>query len=147
MEKTIKKIGFIYYLVYTTTILATMVGYLLTMNSTNHIDSKSTMGIALTSIVILYILLSIPLSLGGFHKMTKKWMLIEDENMKLKTYEKGAIIRLLLIGIGLVGSIIVFFLLRTDVSLIYCAAISAFALLFCKPSQGKIISELKLEEE
>ena len=146
MEKTVKKIGLVYYLIYTTTILITVVGYLLTLKSESNLDSKSPLGIALTSIVILYILISIPLSLGGFYKMTKKWISIEDETLKFKKYENGAILRLLLIGIGLIVSIVVFFLIRTDISLIYCAGIAAIALLFCRPSEGKMISELKLED-
>jgi len=146
MEKTVKKIGQFYYYIYTTTILSTVVGYLLTMNSVSHVDSLSPLGITLKSIIILYILISIPLSLAGFHRMTKKWRAIEDENTKLKEYQKGAMIRLILIGIGLIGSIIIFFILRTDISLIYCFGITAIALFFCKPTVGKVVSDLKLEE-
>lgn len=145
MEKTVKKIGQFYYYIYTATLLTAVVGYLLTMNNNNHVDMLSPLGIALKSIVILYILISIPLSLGGFHRMTKKWMLIEDEAIKFKAYQKGAIVRLILIGIGIIGSIIIFFILRTDISLIYCFGISAISLIFCKPSQGKMINELKLD--
>jgi hypothetical protein len=146
MEKTIKKLGQIYYYIYTLTILATVVGYMLTINSNKHVDALSMLGITLKSIVIIYILISIPLSLGGFHRMTKKWTLIEDEALKFKTYEKGAILRLIIIGVGLLGSITVFFILRTDISLIYCFLITGIALFFCKPTIGKIVSELKLDE-
>jgi len=147
MKKTLKKITQFYYYIYTATILSTVVGYMFTLNSNNHIDPLSPSGIALKSIVILYLLITIPLSLAGFHRMTLKWRKIEDEFLKLKEYQKGAILRLILIGIGLIGSIIVFFVLRTDISLIYCFGIEAIALFFCKPSEGKIISDLKLEEK
>ena len=146
MEKTVKKIGQFYYYIYTATLLTAVVGYLLTMNNNNHVDMLSPLGIALKSIVILYILISIPLSLGGFHRMTKKWMLIEDETLKFKTYQKGAIIRLILIGIGILGSIIVFFIIHTDITLIYCFLITGIALFFCKPTEGKMINDLKLED-
>lgn len=146
MEKTVKKIGQFYYYIYTATILSTVIGYLLTMNNNSNIDPLSPLGIVLKSVVILYLLISIPLSLAGFHRMTLKWRKIEDEATKLKEYQKGAILRLTLIGIGLIGSIIVFFILRTDISLIYCCFITGIALFFCKPSVGKIISELKLDK-
>jgi len=145
MEKTVKKIGQFYYYIYTATILSTVIGYMFTLNSNKNIDPLSTLGITLKSVVILYLLISIPLSLAGFHRMTLKWRKIENETLKLKEYQKGAILRLILIGIGLIGSIIVFFVLRSDISLIYCFGIAAIALFFCKPSVSKIISELKLE--
>jgi uncharacterized membrane protein YgaE (UPF0421/DUF939 family) len=92
-------------------------------------------------------IISIPLALAGFHRQTKKIIAIEDEREKFKAYQKSATIRLLLVGIGLIGSIIVFFLIRTDASLIYCAGISAIILLFfCKPTEAKMITDLKLEE-
>jgi hypothetical protein len=146
MERTIKKISQFYYLIYTVTILTTVVGYFLIMNSDSHINSLSPLGITLKSIVIIYMLISIPLSIGGFYYMINKWKTIENLTLKLKEYQKGSIMRLLLIGIGLIGSIIVFFVLRTDVSLIYCAAIAAIALLFCRPSEAKITTELNLDE-
>lgn len=145
MEKTIKKLGQIYYYIYTLTILSTVVGYMLTMNSNVHVDALSALGITLKSIIILYILISIPLSLAGFHRMTKKWALIEDDVLKFKAYEKGSILRLILIGVGLLGSITVFFILL-DSSLIFCFLITGIALFFCKPTIGKIVSELKLDE-
>jgi hypothetical protein len=145
MEKIVKRIGLVYYLIYTSTILTTIAGYLLTMNSDENFDSKSELGIALKSIIILYTLISLPLALGGFFRMTKKWIAIENENEKFNQYKKGAIIRLSLIGFGLIASIIVFYLFRTDISFIYCAGISAIALLFCKPSEAKMTNELHLD--
>ncbi len=147
MEKTVKKIAQVYYYIYTATILTTIVGYMTTMDNYDPIPMNSSLGIALKSIVILYTIISIPLTLAGFHRQKKKWIAIEDERQKFKAYQKGASIRLLLVGTGLIGSIIVFFLLRTDASLIYCAGISAIILLFfCKPTEGKMINDLKLEE-
>ena len=145
MERTIKKINLVYYAVYTATILSTIIGYLLNLSSTGSVGPKSDMGIALASILIMYIIVSIPLSLRLFHKMTKKWRTIEDEALKFQKYENGAILRLVIIGIGLVSSVILFYVLRTE-SMIFCAGIAAIALLFCKPSEGKIVSDLKLDE-
>jgi len=43
-------------------------------------------------------------------------------------------------------SVVVFYILRTP-SMIFCALIAAVALLFCRPSENRIISDLKLDEE
>ena len=144
MGKIITKITLIYYGIYTTTILLAVLIFL-NKNNQIFIESKSTLGITLTDIVILYMLVSIPLALGGFFRMTKKWRLIEDETLKFKAYQNGSIIRLLLIGVGLIGSIAVFYLIR-NISIVYCAGIAAIALIFCKPNESKMISELKLDE-
>lgn len=147
MKRTVKNIAQIYYTIYAATIISTVVGYLINLQShTRIIDSKSTAGIALSSTLILYILISIPLALGGFHRMTKKWKLIEDEKLKLEKYEKGAVLRLIAIGTGLISSVVVFYLMN-NISMIYCVGITAIALLFCKPTEGKIESELKLDEK
>ena len=145
MKKTINNLSLTYYGIYAATIISAVLVFLNKDNAA-LIDSKSGVGITMSTISILYILISIPLALGGFFRMTKKWRLIENENKKLQEYQKGATLRLLLIGIGLIGSIIVFYFLR-DISLIYCSGIAAIALIFCKPSESKIYSDLKLEEK
>lgn len=146
MKKTIKSIAQVYYIIYATTILFTVVGYLMNIQGqTRSVDPKSTIGIALSSILILYILISIPFALGGFHRMTKKWKLIEDEKLKLAKYEKGAILRLAAIGTGLIASVVLFYVMN-DISMIYCVGITAIALLFCKPTEAKIESDLKLND-
>jgi len=147
MKKVVKKITLVYYVIYAATILLTAMGYLLNIQGvTAIIDPQSSTGIALSSIIILYILISIPLSLGGFHRMTKKWRLIEDETLKFAKYEKGAVLRLIAIGVGLVGSVILFYI-TYNISMIYCVGITAITLLFCKPSEDKMIADLKLDEE
>ncbi len=147
MERIIKQINLFYYLIYTATILVTIIGYILTMSSFEPILMNSPLGISLKSIAIIYMMISIPLALGGFFQQSKKWILISDENQKFNAYKKGAILRLLLVGFGLIINIVCFFVIRTDVSLIYCAGISAIILLFfCKPTVAKMISDLKLDE-
>lgn len=147
MERIVKQISQVYYYVYTATILSTVVGYLFTMNNYSPIPMNSPTGISLKSIAIIFMLISIPLGLNIFFRQTKKCLLIEDEKMKFQQYKKGAILRLFLVGSSLVINIIVFFLLRTDISLIYCAGISAIILLFfCKPSETKMSSDLQLDK-
>ena len=145
MESIIKRINIAYYLIYTLTILATFIGYLTTMNSQNSIDIKSDFSITISSLVILYIIISIPGALALFYRSTKKWLEIEDNFTKLNKYATGAIWRLLAIGFGLVFSVIAFYFIRTQ-SMIFCAGIAAIALIFCKPTESKITSDLKLDE-
>ncbi|MDP4240181.1 MAG: hypothetical protein Q8904_11995 [Bacteroidota bacterium] len=145
MERIVKRINLAYYLIYTLTILSTIVGYLVTQTSETTVDVKSPLSIALSSMVILYIIISIPAALYLFHRNTKKWIELEDNFIKLEKYAAGATWRLLAIGFGLVLSVIVFYIIRTE-SMIFCAAITAIALLFCKPSEVKIKSELNLED-
>lgn len=146
MQKTLKSITQFYYYIYSATILTTLGGYIVNMSREVSYGAKDPLNIALSSIVILYMLISIPLALGLFFNMTKKWSIIEDEKLKFSKYEQGAKLRLLAIGIGLLASIIVFYILRSNISIIYCAGIGAIALLFCKPTEAKIISDLHLEE-
>jgi len=147
MEKIVKKINLAYSLIYTATILATIIGYMLTSTSESTIPSpKSELSISLSTLVIAYILISIPAALAIFHRNTKKWAAIEDRFTKINKYVAGAKLRLLVVGLGLVMSVVIFYILRTP-SMIFCAGIAAVALLFCRPSENKIISDLKLDEE
>lgn len=134
-----------YYLIYTITILSTIIGYVVTMSRETSVDVKSPLSITLSSIVILYIIISIPAALALFHRSTKKWAVIEDRFTKINKYVAGATWRLLAVGFGLVLSVMVFYILRSE-SMIFCAGISAIALLFCKPTEGKIISDLNLDD-
>jgi hypothetical protein len=147
MEKIVKRINLAYSLIYTATILATFVGYAITQTTESTIPSpKSELSISLSTLVIAYILISIPAALAIFHRNTKKWAAIEDRFTKINKYVAGAKLRLLVVGLGLVMSVVVFYILRTP-SMIFCAGIAAVALLFCRPSENKIISDLKLDEE
>ena len=145
MESIVRRINIAYYLIYTLTILATFIGYLITMNSQNTVDVKSEFSITISSLVILYIIISIPGALALFHRSTKKWLEIEDDFSKLNKYATGATWRLLVIGFGLVFSVIAFYFIRTE-SMIFCAGIAAIALIFCKPTVSKISSDLKFDD-
>jgi len=146
MENIVKRINLAYYLIYTLTILATIVGYLLTMNQETSVDIKSNLSITLSTVVYAYIMISIPGALALFHRQAKKLSEIEDKYTKINKYVTAASWRLLVVGFGLVFSVIAFYIIRTQ-SMIYCAAISAIVLLFfCKPTESKIISDLKLDD-
>jgi hypothetical protein len=146
MERIVKKINLAYYLIYTLTILSTIIGYMATLNSQNIPDIKSSFSITLSSLVILYLIISIPGALALFHRYIKKIAEIEDRYTKINKYTTAATWRLLIVGFGLVFSVVAFYFIRTP-SMIFCAAIAAIALLFCKPTEGKISSDLNLDDE
>lgn len=150
IERIVRQINQIYYLMYTGTILSTIIGYYLTMNTENTISVKSNFSITLSSLIILYVIISIPSALALFHRNLKKWRQIEDPFLKDKKYIAGAQLRLLAVGLGLVFSIIGHFILfvhTSNMSMIFCAGIAAIGLFFCKPSTSKVINELEIEEE
>ena len=145
MERIVKKIYLAYYIILTLTILSTIAGYIIIQYQETIVDVKSQLSIILSSVVILYIILSIPASISLFNRYNKKIRTIEDNYKKLEKYAAGATWRILAVGVGLVLSIIAFYILRTE-SMIFCAGITAIALLYCKPTESKINSDLKLDE-
>lgn len=150
IARIVRQINQAYYLVYTSTILSTIIGYYMTMNREAAPDVKSELSITLSSIIIMYMLISIPGALALFHRNLKKWREIEDEFLKTKQYIAGAKLRLLVVGLGLVASIIGHFILfagTSNMSMIACAGIAAIALFFCKPSATKVASELEIDAD
>ena len=144
MKKTLGKITLVYYLMYIAVIAAMALGYYAVKNGF-AINVQSQTGIAIQSIVIMYIIISVPFSLYFFHRMTKKWQLIDNEEEKLKHYEKWSTFRLCVTGFGLFAGVIMCYLMHSS-SMLCCAGIAAIGLFFCKPSQNKIISELDLTD-
>lgn len=148
IARIVRQINQAYYLVYTTTILSTLLGYYLTVNREGVSNVKSELSIMISSLIIMYIIISIPAALALFHRNLKKWREIEDEFLKHKKYIFGAKLRLLVVGIGLVASVIGHFVLYAgtqNMSMIACAGIAAIALFFCKPSANKVAAELEIE--
>jgi hypothetical protein len=150
VERIVRQINPAYYAVYTLTILSTMIGFYLTRDRDTVPDVKSEMSITLSSIVILYVIVSIPAALYLFQRNLKKWKQIEDMFFQHRQYIAGARLRLLVVGAGLVGSIIVHFILfahTSNISMLATAGISAVGLFFCKPSYNKVANELEIEDE
>lgn len=145
IEKANKKLMMVYYLLYIIAVLSAVAGYYSSIIGKVYINDRSELGIILTSIFIIYIIGSIPLSLGGFHYMTKKWLLLQNASDKIDKYTKAAILRLVIIGTSIAFGVFLFYITRSQ-SMIFCAGIAAIALFFCKPTQQKLISELQLEE-
>lgn len=146
IKKTLKKLKLIYYSLYILAILIATFGYQV-LKCGWYIDEKSSTGIVLSSILIILIIGAVPISLALFNKYIKKLAQEEaSEDIKLKKYEKVSVIRILIIGIGLLGGILFFYILKSQ-SMLFCAGIAAIGLFFCKPSEVKLITDLNLEEQ
>lgn len=143
MKKTIRDILYAYYAVYVVAILSALTGYYILQNGFN-INPQSQSGVVISSLLIIIIIGSVPLSLFLFNKYMKKLALLDEETLKFKKYRKAAIIRIIVMGSGLALGIIFFYIMKSQ-SMIFCAGIAAIGLFFCKPAEGKIISDLKLD--
>jgi hypothetical protein len=87
----------------------------------------------------------VPLTLWIFNLKTKKWAQLQDVDVKLKKYQKGAIISLAILGSGLVLGVLFYYILGIQ-SMILSAGIAAIGMFFCKPSEAKILSALDMDE-
>jgi hypothetical protein len=144
VKKTLKLLRLTYYSVYLTAIIAAFSGYTILKNGLT-IDPKSDTGVTLQSILILFIIGSIPLTLATFNRMTKKWAELNNIDEKIIKYRRAGIIRIIIIGLGLILGVVFFYVMQSQ-SMIFIAGIAAVALFFCKPSENKIIIDLKIEE-
>lgn len=148
MEKTLRGINGVYYTIYMLTILSAIIVFMLNyLNiSGTYIDEKSPQGVALSSTLIIYMLISVPLTFWYFFKYSKKIQQITDRYEKFRIYKKASIIRLWIIGIGLIAGVLLIYFMHSF-NMIYLAGIEAVALFFCKPTANKMIKDLDLADE
>ncbi len=144
IEKLIKKLTLVYYLYYLAAVIVAAIGFQM-FRSGIYIDPTGSAGIMLNSILILFIIGSIPITLGVFNKQTKKWAELPTLKEKLHRYEKGSILRIVIVGSGFLLGVLFFFLMNSQ-SMIFSAGIAAIGLFFCKPAEVKLISDLQIED-
>ncbi len=97
------------------------------------------------SILIIYVLGSIPFSLWFHHREWKKMTEATCEMtkvQKLNRYRAVSLLRLGLIVFGLIACIL-FCYLMVQRDLLYLALIVAMAMLFCKPSNKQTVAEME----
>jgi len=143
MKQTLRQLVLTYYAVYIAAIAAALSGIYI-LKSGFSIDPLSTLGTTFNSILIIFIIGSIPITLGYFNKLTKGWATFENEHIKLEKYKKAGTIRIVIVGLGLVFGVLFFYIMSSQ-SMIFCAGIAAIALFFCKPTEARIRAELNIE--
>ena len=144
MKKTLTKLTIAYYVVYIAAVLAATAGYYILKEGVS-IDAQSQTGITISSALIIFIIGSIPVTLGLFHRYTKKIATLEDVQIRVKKYEMASYLRLTIIGLGLILGVLFFYILHSQ-SMLFCAGIAAIALFFCKPSKSKMLNDIDIDE-
>ncbi|MBR1631485.1 MAG: hypothetical protein IJ680_06470 [Paludibacteraceae bacterium] len=146
MKKILQRLNIAYYTALFGSVIFALIGYWLAKKAGIHYDALTQPGITISYVTILYIILSIPGALAWFHQQTKKMKQQPNTYEKLQKYIRISYIRLLLIAIGLWGGIVVFYLLDST-SVLWCAAMAAIAIVFCKPAEQKIQDEIEQPEQ
>ncbi|MDR0830060.1 MAG: hypothetical protein LBN95_08125 [Prevotellaceae bacterium] len=144
MKDLNKKLTINYYAVYFAAVILAVLGYFLKEN--NLIIENAKIIEIIRYVFILYILISIPLTLKFFSVQVKKIAKIENETLKIAKYLQVSIIRIWLIATNLLlGILFVYVLYQPDnrFDMLYFAAIGAVALFFCRPTKQKTETDLK----
>lgn len=146
IRTTAKSINVVYYIIYLLTIIAVVTVFFMTYTNVEvkKIDALSPLGVNINTGYLVFLLVSIPSSLYLFHRYTLKLRNESDEYTMFRKYKKAAVIRLWVVGIGLIVGVILVWLLRSQ-SMVFTSAIAAIALYFCKPSPLKVVRELDLD--
>ena len=108
-------------------------------------------GSTIQTIVILYMIISIPGALYGFKRMMKRVSQVQNPVEQERQYYHWAVLRLTLIALGGVFAIAAFYVLYMESadgrwvhnqSMLWCAAVSILSQYFCKPTEKKIYLEM-----
>ena len=143
-----KKLKIIYYTFFVLAVAtATFFWWFFVKQGNEGIEPLTTMGQVVQYIVIGYVLLSVSLGLYIFKRSCAKIKLIEDAAAKESKYVRNSTIRMVVIGLGMILGIAAFYLLKGYQSMIWCAAISAIGLYFCKPTERRMKLEIEEEDE
>jgi len=146
MKKTVNQLTLVYYGFYALAIAFAAIGYSFFSGKEALIPEQSSDGTVIMSVYILFLVASIPLALKLFSMKVKKLAELETPEEKLSRYKIFSLWRLVIVGCNLLFGIGFFYLMNSR-SMIYCAAIAAVALVFCKPSEVKMTVELGLDED
>ena len=130
-----------YYISLILAIVATMIGYHLVYHNNYYFDPESQISTTYYTIVIWYVIITLPLSIKLFDFGIKRLKKFPDDGTREYYYKTYAIIRLLLITIGLVASILGFYIFQVK-PLFWLAGISMIGLIYSKPTEKRINADL-----
>ncbi len=144
MKKIRTVLTLFYYGTMIAAVLVALLAYWLVIKNGFALDPASSMGLKISYAVMLYVIVSVPLSLGLFNKKVNKLKDLENKAEQERQYLQIGKWRMVCIGLGLLLGVFFFYLLQEQ-SLLFCAGIAAIALYFCKPTTGKIENDLAAE--
>lgn len=142
MKELTKKLNFWYYGAFVKAILVALLGYYCLKYNWLVMTPDAPASVHIYTIIILYVIITIPVALKLFSLYVKKLALITDETEKLARYKKYAQIRITVITLGLLFALFFYYTLQQD-SLLWVGGISAISLYFCKPTLVKIENDLE----
>jgi Zn-dependent membrane protease YugP len=147
-SKIVKSLNWYYYTMLVLTLLAGTISYYLIIKEIiQPINPMTTIGQVIQYFVILDAIITIPLGLYGFKRICDKLRTLENEEIKYKQYQKWAAWRIVLVSNAMIFAISAFYLLGAYQSMLWIAAISAIGWYFTKPTQGKMLQELRPKSE
>ena len=132
-----------FYLSLLAMLLAICAGYALSQSI--KLDKNTEAGIAVQSVNIVWLLVSIPGILWLYRRQVERKR-PADSSRRLRNYRTWIILRYAVIAISLTGNAILFFL-YVDKSFFLCGAIAVVALLFCRPDRVRIENELGMARD
>lgn len=139
-QQVVKHLKWYYYGAMLLAVLAAGICYYLFPKYGIYVDPYQKAGMAVSYVVICYMLLSVAGGLWLFNRQIKPLKKREDEG-RYREYLRYAVIRLCIIAAGLILAIVAYYLLKLQ-TMIYCAAISAVGLVFCKPQEARVQIDL-----
>jgi hypothetical protein len=147
MTKIIKPLITLHYAAYIVAILIASFGINFSKSIGFSIDPLSEIGTAISSVLIIFIIGSVPASLWLFHKKAQSLQAIDDVNQKVALWAKYARIRLFVLGAALNLGVLFFYVFQMNNSMLFCAGIAAIGMVFSKPSEIRLITDLLLNDE
>ncbi len=136
--KTIISIA--YYIALILIIVTAMAGYNLAYTKGIYLATDHPTSVALYTIILWYVIITFPLSFWGFSQLLKR-LKDKSEEEQEKMYSRYAVIRLVVITVGLLASIAGLYMLQQK-SLLWLAGIGAIGIIFCKPTNARIEADL-----
>jgi len=146
MKELTKKLNFWYYGAFVKAILVALLGYYCLTYNWFVMTPDAPASVVIYTVIIMYVIITIPAALKLFSVYVKKLTLITDETEKRARYKKYAQIRITVITLGLLFALFFYYTLQQG-SLLWVAGISAISLYFCKPTLVKIENDLEPIEE
>ena len=130
-----------YYISLLLAVVAAMIGYHFVYHKHIFFDTNSPASVTYYTIVLWYVIITLPLALKLFSLGVKRLKQIPDDGSREYYYKTYAIIRLAVITLGLVASIIGFYIFQVK-HLFWLAGISMIGLILSKPTEKRINVDL-----